>query len=101
MTYHAAVTWVRARRVGVLGFGVLSAVLLSAFTLAGAFFGFDFAGERTPYQVFQDSDFEPPAYKCLYKEQPCPFDPSEICCIPHPDAYFQFGTADTTASRPE
>lgn len=94
MTYHAAVTWVRAWRVGVLGFGALSVVLLSAFTLAGGFFGFEFAGERTPYQDFLDSAFTPPAYKCLYKEQPCPFDPSESCCIPPPAAYFQFGTAE-------
>lgn len=59
---HAAVTWVRARRGGVLGFGVLIAVFLSAFTLAGAFFGFEFADA-----------------------------PSEICCKP-PDAHFWFGT---------
>lgn len=92
MTYHAAVTWVRARCVGVLGFGVLGAVLLSALTLAGAFFGFEFAVAREPYPDLLD--FEPRPFVCLGEEQPCPDDPSERCCKPPPDAHFWFGTTE-------
>ena len=92
MTYHAVTTWVRARLVGVLGFGGLVAVFLSAFTLAGAFFRFEFAGEREPYPALLD--FEPRPFVCLGGEQPCPDDPSELCCKPHPGAHFWLGTAE-------
>lgn len=100
MMQHVVTAWVRARLVGVLGFGVLFFVLLSAFTLAGAFFGFDFAGDRVPYPELLDPE-EPRPFVCLGEEIPCLDNPSEICCKPDPNVYFQFGTADTTASRPE
>ena len=90
MMQHVVTAWVRARLVGVLGFGVLFTVLLSAFTLAGAFFGFDFAGDREPYPELLNPEERPP-FVCLGEEYPCSHDPSGTCCKPDPNAHFWFG----------
>lgn len=82
----ALTAWVQSRFVGVLGFGCVLVLFLSAFTLTGSFFGFEFARLRP-----QNSNPFPPEEDRVYPDEPCvvvpyPEKPTEIYCERPPDS---------------